>query len=137
MDFSAPPSHKINNNILIYLTSYGILAPPSPCHQDIVEYCGVVGGIKILQKDNGEPLSAIKIVKYCGACWGAPKSYKRQWCPLSFAIKIVMHCGVWGGGDKILQTIMAPPLSVIKMVKYCGVGGRQNFTKIMAPLSVI
>ena len=70
LDFSAPPSHKINNNILIYLTSYGILAPPSPCHQDKVEYCGVVGEIKILQKDNGEPISAIKIVKYCGACWG-------------------------------------------------------------------
>ena len=30
LDFSAPPSHKINNNILIYLTSYGILAPPLP-----------------------------------------------------------------------------------------------------------
>ena len=59
------------------------MAPPSPCHQDIVEYCGVVGGIKILQNDNGKPLSAIKIVKYGGACWGGggggggAKSYKR------------------------------------------------------------
>ena len=31
LDFGAtPPPHKISNNILIYLTSYRILAPPPP-----------------------------------------------------------------------------------------------------------
>ena len=61
---------------------------------------------------------------------GAPKSYKRLWCPLS-VIKKNKYCGVrgvWGGGGrhwggaKILQKLMVPPLSVIKINKYCGVG---------------
>ena len=40
-----PPPHKINNNILTYLTSYGILqlAPPLSVIK-IVDYCGVWGG---------------------------------------------------------------------------------------------
>ena len=48
----SPPPHKIINNVLIYLTSYRILAPPF--------------------------LAVIKIVKYCGV-WegGGGKSYKR------------------------------------------------------------
>ena len=73
-----PPAHKISNNILIYLTSYRILqlAPPSPCHQDIVNYCEVWGGgawgggRQILQKIMAPPLSVIKIVKYCGVVGG-------------------------------------------------------------------
>ena len=38
-----PPPHKISNNILIhvYLTSYGIMAPPPLPVIKIVKYCGV------------------------------------------------------------------------------------------------
>ena len=58
-----------------------------------------------------------------------------------------MASGKGGGGAlrgaKILQKIMASPLSVIKIVKYCGIrgggggiAGRQNPTKIKAPLAL-
>ena len=79
-----PPPHKISNNILIYLTSYKILALPLPVIK-IVKYCGVWesgrGGGQNPTKDNGAPLSVIKVVKYCD---------------------------VGGGGAKILQKVMAP-----------------------------
>ena len=79
-----PAPHKISNNILIYLTSYGILAPPPLTVIKIVKYCGVWGrgGGKVLQKIMAPPpLSVIKIVKCCGVGGGtlgggAPKSYK-------------------------------------------------------------
>ena len=83
------PPHKISCNILIYLTSYRILAPPPPLPViKIVKYGGVWEGGGEWQnptKDKGAALSVIKIVKYCGVGggdghWGgggAPKSYKR------------------------------------------------------------
>ena len=49
-----PPPHKISNNILIYLTSYKILALPLPVIK-IVKYCGVWEGGKILQKIMAPP----------------------------------------------------------------------------------
>ena len=80
---------------------------------------------------------------------GALKSYKNNGAPLS-VIKIVKYCVVWGGGAlggggaKILQKIMAPSLFIIKIVTYCGIReegghwGRQNQSKDNgAPLSVI
>ena len=110
-----PPPHKISNNILIYLTSYRILAPPSLSLRLLS--IGIWGGAKILQKVMAPPLSVIKIVKYCGVGGG----------------------GGGIGGAKILQKVMPAPLSVSKIVKYWGGGGgRQNPTKDMAPpLSVI
>ena len=50
-----PPPHKISNNILIYLTSYRILAPPLP----------VIKIVSIVASGKG----------------GGAKSYKRQWRP--------------------------------------------------------
>ena len=78
--FSAPPpppTHKINNNILIYLLLTGYCnwrPPPSPCHQDSIvtseEEGGRIGGRQNPAKNNGAPLSVIKIVKYCGVVGG-------------------------------------------------------------------
>ena len=53
-----PPPHKISNNILIYLTSYRILAPPPPLPViKIVKYGAVWegGGGQNPTKDNGAP----------------------------------------------------------------------------------
>ena len=89
------------------------------------------GGRQNHTKDYGAPLSAIKIVKYCGAgggggSLGALKSYTDNGAPF-IVIKIVKYCGVWGGGAmggaKILQKIMVPPLSAIKIEQYCGARG--------------
>ena len=58
-----PPLHNISNNILIYLTSYRILAPPPP-HLPVIKVikcCGVWGrgGRQNPTKDNGAPISVI------------------------------------------------------------------------------
>ena len=112
------------------------LAPPSPCHQDIVTYCDVWGegggalwGAKILQKIMAPPLSVIKIVKYCGVVEGGrgtsgAKIHKHNGVPALFFILLsIVASGegviVGGGGTKILLKIMTP----IKINKYCGVGG--------------
>ena len=56
-----PPPHKISNNILIYLTSYKILALPLPVIK-IVKYCGVWerGGGQNPTKDNGAPSLSLR-----------------------------------------------------------------------------
>ena len=55
-----PPLHKISNNILIYLTSYRILAPPPHLPViKVIKCCGVWGrgGRQNPTKDNGAPPS--------------------------------------------------------------------------------
>ena len=97
-----PPLHKISNNIVIYLTSYRILAPPPLSVIKIVKYCGVWGrggGCHNPTKDNGAPLSVINLVKYCCVVGGG------------------------GGGAKILQRVMPAPLFVSKIV-VSGGGGK-------------
>ena len=87
----SPPLHKISNNILIYLTSYRILAPPP--HLPVIKIvmcCGVWGrgggGRQNLTKDNGAP-------PFC-----------------HYDSKVLWRLGGGAlGGAKILQEIMTPP----------------------------
>ena len=55
---------------------------------------GGIGGRQNPTKGNARPLSVCQIVtsKYCGVRggggpWGAPKSYKGQWRPLSLSLR--------------------------------------------------
>ena len=58
--------------------SYKNDSVPRLCHYDSKVFWnlwGGGGGAKILQNDNGAPLSVIKIVKYCGQKYDAHKLY--------------------------------------------------------------
>ena len=79
---------------------------------------GALEGAKILQKNNVGPLSVIKIVKYCGVVGGggalvALKSYKHNGAP-SLSLRL-LNIVASGEGEH---------------------WGRQNHTKIIAPLSL-
>ena len=148
------PPHKITNNILIYLSSYGILAPPplslSLRSLSIVESgeAGGGGGRQNPAKDNA-PLSVIKMLSIVasgeGGHWGAPKNLQKVMpAPLSVSkIHVVEYCGVRGGGHwgapKSYKKI-ASLISVIKIIKYFGIvggghlGALRSYKMIMVPL---
>ena len=84
------------------------MAPPLPVIKIVAPG---EGGRQNPTKDNGGPLSVIKIVKYCGVRgggrhWGAPKSYKNNSVPhlCRYDSKVFWNRGGALGGAKILQT---------------------------------
>ena len=91
------------------------MAPPLSAIKIVNKYCGVWGrggGRQNTTKDNGAPLSVIKIVQYCGV-WGGIEGRQnptKDNGALLSVIKIAKYCGVMGrvGVAKILQKIMAP-----------------------------